>query len=52
MNRGVTTTLPSNDGYPGLTIAWSKDCRPAFHNGIRAAERWLNGKHSHCYGLH
>nr|WP_288355066.1 LasR-specific antiactivator QslA [uncultured Pseudomonas sp.] len=47
MNKGVTTTLPSNNGYPGLTIAWSKDCRPAFHEGIRAAERWLNGKRSH-----
>ena len=44
MNKGVTTTLPSNDGYPGLQVAWAKDCRPAFHKGIRPAERWLNGK--------
>jgi len=47
MTKGVTTTLPANDGYPGLTIAWAKDCRPAFLEGIRAAERWLNGKRSH-----
>lgn len=31
MTEGTTTTLPANDGYPGLTITCSKDYRPAFH---------------------
>jgi len=44
MARCTTTTLPANDGHPGLTIAWAKDCRPAFQQGVRAAESWLNGK--------
>jgi len=47
MTKGTTTTLPANDGYPGLQVTWAKDCRPAFHNGTHAAERWLNGKRSH-----
>lgn len=47
MSKGTTTTLPSNDGYPDLKIVWSKDCRPAFQQGVHSAERWLNGKRSH-----
>lgn len=43
MARGTTTTLLSNDGHPGLKIAWAKDCRPAFQQGVRAAETWLDG---------
>ncbi|TBU72870.1 LasR-specific antiactivator QslA [Phytopseudomonas daroniae] len=42
MARGSTTTLPSNDGHPGLTITWAKDCRPAFNQSVRAAQAWLD----------
>lgn len=37
------TTLPSYQGYPGLTIAWAQDCQPAFNQGVRAAQAWLAG---------
>lgn len=47
MARGTTTTLPSNDGHPGLQITWAKDCRPAFQQGVCAAETWLDGTRTH-----
>ncbi|UCJ15201.1 hypothetical protein K5Q02_15170 [Pseudomonas sp. MM211] len=46
MNKGVITALPSNDGHPGLSIVWSQDCRPAFNQGVRAAQTWLSGRRS------
>nr|WP_312971304.1 LasR-specific antiactivator QslA [Pseudomonas sp.] len=44
MNKGIiATTLPSYQGHPGLTIAWAQDCRPAFNQGVQAAQAWLAG---------